>query len=307
MKKNAEEKKQREFKYGDLVSVVVPTYKRDEQFERAIKSIVAQSYENLEIIVVDDNAECLEYRKKVKDILRKYDKIKLIQNKKNLGGGRSRNVGIKVAKGKLVAFLDDDDEWRSDKIAKQCELFCNLDDQRVGLIICNRDDFDAGEDVLFQHMRKILATTSHWLTPKKVLEEVGLFEDTPNEQDAILMLKILLRGYFVRSVPENLVVRHFHDRYDGIGGAKLKNTIGVNRLRDLCRENHDRLNSKKQIADVEHGLSSKLMDMYVYNHKIKEAKKEFKIMFKTGPLEKDTIKAFFKIYLHGLFSWRKGI
>lgn len=294
------------FKYGDLVSVITPTFKRTDALKRAIDSIMAQTYTNLEIIVIDDNAEYPDYREKVKKLIAKYPLVKLLQNDKNLGGALSRNRGVKEAKGKLIAFLDDDDEWREDKIEKQCQLFCEQSNKNLGLVISNHEPFNPDTNIIYQHMHKILATTSHWLVPKEVIEEVGMFEPTPNEQDSILLLKILLAGYAVYNIPEDLVLRHYHDKSSGISGAKLKNTVGTNRLRDLCRLNYNKLDNKKQVANVEHNLSSKLFDIYIYNSKKQEAKKEFHIMLKTAPVAIDTLKAFIKIYFNRIFFMIKN-
>ena len=98
------------------VSIIVPSYKRNrELFSRAIESLLAQSYENIEIVVVDDNAklELLEYRQALSDYIQETnsDKIKYIQNQENLGGALSRNVGIEKATGEYINFLDDEDKY----------------------------------------------------------------------------------------------------------------------------------------------------------------------------------------------------
>ena len=107
----------------ELISVIIPTYKRIDTLERALDSVFNQTYTNIELIVVDDNAKFPETREKVEKIIEKYNgKIKLIKNKDNLGGGLSRNEGIKVASGKYIAFLDDDDEYYPEKLEKQYSL-----------------------------------------------------------------------------------------------------------------------------------------------------------------------------------------
>ena len=93
------------------VSVIIPTYKR-KSILRAVNSVLTQDYKNLEVIVVDDNANYPEYRKIVRDELAEHiaeNKIVLIQNSKNLGGALARNEGILVSHGEYIAFFDDDD------------------------------------------------------------------------------------------------------------------------------------------------------------------------------------------------------
>ena len=99
-----------------LVSVIITTYRRSDKIERAIESVLNQTYKNIEIIIVDDNSNEPEERKKTKKIVKKYSEIKYIQNKENLGGALSRNVGIDNANGDFIAFLDDDDKYTEDKL-----------------------------------------------------------------------------------------------------------------------------------------------------------------------------------------------
>ena len=84
-------------KNNPLVSVVIPYYRKQFFFEKTIKSILNQSYKNFEIILIydDTNLKELNFLKKIK---KKFTKIKLIINKKNLGPGLSRNKGILVSK-----------------------------------------------------------------------------------------------------------------------------------------------------------------------------------------------------------------
>lgn len=120
----------------DLISIVITTYKRSDKIEGAIKSVVNQTYKNIEIIVVDDNAKLKDERKKTKKIVEKYKDIIYIPNKENLGGALSRNVGIENAKGKFVAFLDDDDKYTEEKIEKQYQCYEQHKNDNVGLIYC---------------------------------------------------------------------------------------------------------------------------------------------------------------------------
>lgn len=114
-----------------LVSVIIPTFQRSEYLIRAIESVIKQTYENIEIIVVDDNDGENEYRSATRNNLNKYiveGKLIYIENKRNRGNYFARNIGINNSNGKYIAFLDDDDEWLPSKIAQQIELFEKLDD-----------------------------------------------------------------------------------------------------------------------------------------------------------------------------------
>ena len=102
----------------DLISVIIPYYKKKEYIISSINSALNQTYKNLEIIIIYDdlNKEDLNLLKKIK---KKDKRIKIYINKKNLGAGRSRNKGIKLSKGIFVAFLDSDDLWKKNKLKKQ--------------------------------------------------------------------------------------------------------------------------------------------------------------------------------------------
>tara|TARA_B110000444_G_scaffold204739_1_gene197696 strand:+ start:291 stop:1028 length:738 start_codon:yes stop_codon:yes gene_type:complete len=102
----------------DLVSVIIPYYKKKEYISSSINSVLKQSYKNLELIIIydDSNHEDLITLNKLK---KKDKRIKIFINKKNIGAGLSRNKGIKLSKGKFIAFLDSDDLWSSNKLKKQ--------------------------------------------------------------------------------------------------------------------------------------------------------------------------------------------
>ena len=120
-----------------LVSVIIPTYNRPHTIERAIRSVYSQSYSNIEIVVVDDNAKNLNARKKTSEIMKKYPRVKYIKNQKNVGGAESRNIGIRTAKGKYVAFLDDDDEFLPSKISRQVALMEQMrKNKNIALVYC---------------------------------------------------------------------------------------------------------------------------------------------------------------------------
>lgn len=112
------------------VSVVIPTHNRPELIQRAIASVLAQTAQDFEIIVVDDGMihSATEIVSSFND-----ERIRYIQNEIPLGGGGSRNKGINEARGEYIAFLDDDDEWRSDKLELQISALDRADRK---IVIC---------------------------------------------------------------------------------------------------------------------------------------------------------------------------
>ena len=103
---------------SNLISIIIPFYKKKTFFFKTIRSVLNQSYKNFEIILIYDDTSKKDL-KFVKKILQKTKKKKIIINKKNLGAGSSRNIGIKIAKGNFIAFLDADDIWHKDKLKEQ--------------------------------------------------------------------------------------------------------------------------------------------------------------------------------------------
>ena len=107
-----------------LVSIIMPYYKKKYFVEDSIKSILSQSYQNFEIILINDEAEVQnnEFLKKIQNL---DSRIKLIVNEKNLGAGESRNKAITYAKGDYIAFCDCDDLWKKTKLEYQLKFMNN--------------------------------------------------------------------------------------------------------------------------------------------------------------------------------------
>lgn len=104
----------------EKISVVIPTYNRSALIERAVNSVAMQTYENLEIIVVDDGSadDTETVVNSIKDSRIRYIKLPV-----NGGAANARNVGVEHATGSLVAFQDSDDYWKPRKLEKQMEYW----------------------------------------------------------------------------------------------------------------------------------------------------------------------------------------
>ncbi|MBN2725862.1 glycosyltransferase family 2 protein [Candidatus Mcinerneyibacteriota bacterium] len=213
---------------GGLVSVIVPTYRRPDRLERALDSIKAQSYRNIEIIVVDDNSPGDEYRRKTEDFIRQYPSslpLRYVQMDENRGGAMARNRGIIEAEGVFITFLDDDDEYLPEKVEKQVDRFTNSHMGNLGLVYCQINFMDSrgkfrkmrapvhargNKDAMKKHMIRNLAPTSGLMIPKQVLDEVGGFADLLTGHEYELILRILGRGYQAEYNKEALVNMHYH-------------------------------------------------------------------------------------------------
>lgn len=101
---------------GDLVSIIMPSYNTAQYISDSIKSIQAQTYNNWELIIVDDCSTDNSI-----DVIKAFNdpRIILLKNTKNSGAALSRNYALREAKGRWIAFLDSDDTWAPEKLEKQ--------------------------------------------------------------------------------------------------------------------------------------------------------------------------------------------
>ena len=102
----------------DLVSVIIPYYKKRNTVKETIASVINQTYDHFEILIIydDTNLNDLEF---LQEISKLDNRIKIINNNKRLGAGPSRNKGIEQSNGKYIAFIDADDTWVQDKLKNQ--------------------------------------------------------------------------------------------------------------------------------------------------------------------------------------------
>lgn len=121
----------------DLISVIIPTFNRRDKLFRSIKSVLDQTYSNIELIIVDDGSTdgTKAEVNKIRD-----ERIRYIYLKENHGSAGARNVGVKEAKGKFIAFQDSDDEWKENKLQMQIEAIKK--DPAIGLVYCAMEQYD---------------------------------------------------------------------------------------------------------------------------------------------------------------------
>lgn len=203
------------------VSVIIPAYNKVAFTVRTVESVLAQIYKHLEIIVVDDGST-----DQTRNLLEPYqDRIHYIY-KKNGGASSARNMGLKVAKGKYVGFLDCDDLYLRDKISR-CVEFLELN-SAFGFVHTGVDLIDAHDGIVgrFAYPK---ALQMHWLAPflimgnfvsnptvlvrKECLEAVGGFDEsifTPADWDLWLRLSERYQaGYIPASLSQYRVTDNF--------------------------------------------------------------------------------------------------
>ncbi len=202
------------------VSVVIPTYDRAGIVIRAIQSVLTQTYQNLEIIVVDDGSRdnTCEVIERLHD-----PRVRYIRHDANQGGSAARNTGIEVAAGEYVAFLDSDDEWLPEKLEKQVRLLQGSDSSvgavYTGLIVINEHKEKANITIpkyrgailgeLFSANR--VGTASSVMVRRECFSRVGAFDSAMVScQDWDMWIR-LSKYYKFDFVPESLVYYHLGD------------------------------------------------------------------------------------------------
>lgn len=213
---------------GPRVSAVLPTYGRPEYLVEAVKSVAAQTYDPLELVVVDDcSPEPVEPLLSDVD-LDGLDKFELRRHAENRGANAARNTGIGAANGEFVAFLDDDDRWRPGKISKQVSAFDAAPDDTGVVYTGTRIVDDRGQSVGVSSgslrgdvTRELLCGASvgsftRLMVRRDLLETVDrLDESLPAWQDRDLNLRLSRYCRYER-VSEPLAV-HRRGSHDQIG------------------------------------------------------------------------------------------
>ncbi|HBW1581920.1 MULTISPECIES: glycosyltransferase [Klebsiella pneumoniae complex] len=185
----------------ELVTVYIPTHNRNVLVERAIKSVLAQTYKNLEIIICDDGSSDSTWE--VLTRLKKNDeRIKLLRNTIPKGACVSRNNCIRIAKGKYITGLDDDDEFLPERIEKFIGFINNNTYQLVCSNLFYKSDgfMSKGERYSGVISKKMIGYRNmignQIFSETCLIKDIGGFDEkAPAWQDYDLWFRLLSRGY----------------------------------------------------------------------------------------------------------------
>lgn len=205
-----------------LVSVIIPTYKRSDFLIRAIKSVINQTYENIEIIVVDDNGDN-EFREMTKRKIEPYinERIRYIEHDVNKGLSAARNTGILYSEGEFIAFLDDDDEFLPDKTKLQVQCF-KSNDSSVGLVYGSfiRFETDSNTERIIRPKHagnlKLLLGLNHIGPPsmvmckKEAVEKVNGFDESFRSREDIDFYYRLAKHYDFEFLADIIMKYYIH-------------------------------------------------------------------------------------------------
>ena len=219
-----------------LVSVIIPTYKRPTMLGRAIESVLNQTYDNIEIAVIDDNNTGDEFREETIEFMQQYKdnpKVIYIQHEYNQNGSAARNTGISQTQGEYIAFLDDDDCYLPSKIAAQVAILSQQTENCGGVysnyvkryknkiykISSYKEDNNSSYDLLSGKVD--LAAGSTLLLRRSVIDDIGFFDTSfARHQDWEFLIRVF-RKYFLAISPEIGVVISADDRINRPNTNKL--------------------------------------------------------------------------------------
>lgn len=203
-----------------LVSVVIPTYKRSDTLERAIKSVHNQTYKDIEILVVDDNVPGDVYSQSIKQLIDRlaYDNVTLVTQPKHINGAAARNAGIRKSNGEYISFLDDDDLIFPNKIEKQVSALKEMDESVGGVSSLKiffkgnelthiSDTWECRDDQSFRVMSKQQnIQTCTVLLRRKCLDETGYFDERLRRHQEVQLMSFFTAKYRIVLLDEVLTI-----------------------------------------------------------------------------------------------------
>jgi len=193
-----------------LVSIIMPYYKKELYLEQSIKSILNQTYQNFEIILINDDSENKNFINKISQL---DHRIKLVHNKNNLGAGLSRNKGLELSNGEYIAFCDCDDLWKNNKIELQLEYMKRLNFTftftSYDIIDENNNFIKYRKAPIYVDFKKLKNSCDIGLSTVMVRKDIFnnakyQFANLRTKEDYVLWLKLAKDKIIMKSIQKNL-------------------------------------------------------------------------------------------------------
>lgn len=243
----------------DTVSVVIPTYNRPEHLDGAIRTALGQTYDPIEVTVVDDGSDDDYAREVVGD---HPPSVTCIEHDENRGLSAARNTGIEASDGRYIAFLDDDDRWHRRKLAEQVAALGANEEAGLAtcltisitpagdLVHCQRGvaEGDLSDSIL---QRNVIGSPSKVLIRRRCLDDVDPFDESlPTKQDWDFYLR-LCQHWRVVAVDAHRYLRLSHDSMSTDPGATERDYRAiVSKHERLIRERGQWRASQAAIEEV---------------------------------------------------------
>ena len=198
-----------------LVSVIIPYYKKINYINKTLDSVLNQTYQNFEIILIYDDVITTDLEI-IKKNFKNNPKIKIIKNIKNYGAGISRNIGIQNSKGQIITFLDSDDIWLPNKLENQINFmiknnydftFCDYEkkgSKMKSIKVKSKKDKISYQDLLFDCEIGLSTVALN----KKIIKG-ELFPPIKTKEDYVAWLKITQNNFFAYNLSEFLVIWNY--------------------------------------------------------------------------------------------------
>ncbi len=228
-----------------LVSIVIPTFNRAHTIERALRSVMAQSLQDFEILIVDDAST-----DSTVDVLAQFNdaRIHYFHHDKNRFAGAARNTGMEAATGKYIAFLDSDDAWLPAKLERQVGLLEGVDQDcgcsYTGAIINSETGLKKhtiyqplwqGDALQAYLLDKFVIWTPTFLFRSELLQQTGPFDTSLIRAEDIDFYLRMLQQCKLSCVPEPMVELFLDAGKDLADVAEKCDSILLNKHRDLIK------------------------------------------------------------------------
>lgn len=196
-----------------MISIIMPAYNAENTLEYAVRSVLAQTYQDFELIIINDCSKD-ETPRLIQKLIRKDTRIRTLTNEKNSGVSISRHRGVEAAKGEWLAFLDSDDAWTPDKLDKQVALqkktaakllftgsaFMTADGRTIDAIL------HVPEQIGYQKLLKQNLISNSSVMIQKTLYQKHESVDDNMHEDFTCWLKVLRNGEMAYGIDEPLLI-----------------------------------------------------------------------------------------------------
>ena len=273
-----------------MVSIIIPTYNREQTVMRAIKSILDQTYVNFELIIVDDGST--DHTENI--ISQIFDLRLRYIRQENAGACVARNRGIEAAQGEYIAFHDSDDVWHSDKLEKQMEI---IDKSGADVVFCKYMRYEGGDpkgigpqnfsNGFLKPPVNLFGIGTQTILGKRIVFDTFKFDATlPRFQEMELLMRIMDK-YSIYCLDELLV-----DYYLGLDSIS-NNNEKLYKACELILKKHTDIN--KKFPRIVNTMSSILISSANNLCKIND-NNYYKYLMKSYQIN-HTLKSFFRIFL----------
>ena len=272
-----------------IVSVIVPTFGEPLLLSKALESVFSQSYQELELIVVDDNDPTSVARKKtqkiIENLIQQGRTIRYLKHKKNQNGAVARNTGLSHAVGAYIAFLDSDDEYHPNRIEKlvaaiqECDatvagVYSGCEFRRQGKRYLIHKSVKTGRFLVETLACSFMFSTgSNIFVRREVLEDLGGFDESFTRHQDYELLVRLFQKYTLYALSEVLVIKN----NENFNLPDVESMIAIkeaylNKYADIVHKLPEKerrfVYQKNFLSIVEHALNSKRRDIaFIYYRK----------------------------------------